>query len=74
MNDARRLFEQELEFSHRISEPISIGWTHLRLARLASDGAERKMHTEAARATWLSIDRRDLIQGLDQALDGDDDK
>lgn len=58
---ARKLYEQALGLYERIPEPYSIGGTHLRLARIASDAAERALHVRTAREAWRGIDRPDLI-------------
>jgi tetratricopeptide (TPR) repeat protein len=61
---ARRLYEQALDLYARIPEPYSIGLTHRGLASLAV-GDERTRHLQAARDAWLSIDRPDLVEQLD---------
>ena len=63
---ARKQFEASLVLYLRLPEPYSIGGTHRRIARLASDDSERRGHVEAARAAWLSIDRPDLVKELDK--------
>ncbi len=68
---ARKQFEDALVLYQRIPEPYSIGWSHRRLARLASDVGERSRHVEAARAAWLSIDRPDLVKRLDEEFGED---
>ncbi|HEV3459918.1 MAG TPA: tetratricopeptide repeat protein [Thermoanaerobaculia bacterium] len=65
-NEARDRFVEALSLYSRIAEPYSIGETHRRLARLARTEAERRRNVDAARAAWRSIDRPDLIAGLDQ--------
>ena len=50
----------------RIAEPFSIGWSHIRLARLVPTPAERNEHLEAAREAWKRIDRPDLIEGMEK--------
>ena len=62
---ARRQYEAALALYQRIEEPYSIGWTYRRLARIATDPAERSRFAAAARAAWLSIDRPDLVAELD---------
>ena len=57
--------QQALELYHRIPEPYSIGQTHRRLARTASDEAERSRHLDAAREAWRSIDPPDPVAELD---------
>ncbi|MEK6322387.1 MAG: tetratricopeptide repeat protein [Acidobacteriota bacterium] len=68
---ARKRFEDALALYQRIAEPYSIGRSHRRLARLASDDGERRRHVEATRAAWLSIDRPDLVKGLDEEFGAD---
>ena len=57
---ARTHYDAALAIYKRIPEPYSIGWTHLRLARLAADD-ERRRHVDAAKEAWQSIGRGDLI-------------
>jgi tetratricopeptide (TPR) repeat protein len=64
---ARAAWQQALTLYTRIPEPYSIGWTHHRLARIAT-GAQQAAHIAAARQAWTSIDRPDLLPHLD-ALD-----
>ncbi|HLM47775.1 MAG TPA: tetratricopeptide repeat protein [Myxococcaceae bacterium] len=66
---ARQLFERSLSLYMSISDPYSIGMTHRRLARLASDATERRHHITAARQAWESINRPDLVQGLHDEFD-----
>jgi hypothetical protein len=66
LESATGSYEQALHLYERIPEPYSIGRTHLRLARLAADAQERSQHIRAARAAWLSIDRPDLVEELDE--------
>jgi tetratricopeptide (TPR) repeat protein len=63
-DDARTRFEEALQLFVLISEPFSIGTTHHRLARLASDTDERKSHVIAAIAAWEQIKRDDLIAAI----------
>ena len=65
-DEARADYVAALELYAKIPEPYSIGWSHLRLARLAPTPAERARHVEAARAAWLRIDRPDLVAELDE--------
>jgi tetratricopeptide (TPR) repeat protein len=58
-------FAEALALYRRIPEPYSMGWSHVRLARLG-DGDEKLRHLEAARAAWTGIDRPDLISSLEQ--------
>ena len=44
-----------------VPEPYSIGFTYGRLARRAATPEEAADHREAARKTWESIGRQDLI-------------
>jgi tetratricopeptide (TPR) repeat protein len=62
----RQKFLDALELYSRIPEPNSIGWTQVRLARLAGSEEERGRHVAAARAAWQSIDRPDLVQLLEK--------
>jgi tetratricopeptide (TPR) repeat protein len=62
---AKSRYDEALALYQRIPEPYSIGWTHRRLARLASEETERSRHIEAARAAWLSINRPDLNRELE---------
>ena len=63
---ARGLFIESLALYERIQEPYSIGGSHLRLARLAEDEAERAQHIEAAKAAWASIGFDDLVADLEE--------
>ncbi|WP_437553827.1 tetratricopeptide repeat protein [Sorangium sp. So ce367] len=63
---ARARYQEALALYQRIQEPYSIGCTHSSLTAIASDSATRRWHVEAARSAWQSIDRADLIAGLDQ--------
>jgi hypothetical protein len=60
------IYEQALHLYERIPELYSIGRTHQRLARIAAAPDERNRHLQAARDTWLSIDRPDLVKELGQ--------
>ena len=60
---ARRAYVQALALYVQIAEPYSIGWTHVRLARIAT-GAARAQHVAAARDAWGTIDRPDLLDWL----------
>jgi len=57
-------YEEALRLYQCIEEPYSIGWTHLRLARLSADQSP-KAHVNAAREAWRSIKRDDLVAELD---------
>ncbi|WP_234023865.1 tetratricopeptide repeat protein [Sorangium cellulosum] len=65
---ARARYEEALVLYQRIPEPYSVGWTHRRLAAIAPDSSTKRLHVDAARAAWRSIDRRDLIARLDREL------
>ena len=64
--EARKMFLDALQLYERIPEPYSIGWTRIRLARLAPTPAERDEHLKAAREAWKRIDRPDLIEGMEK--------
>ncbi len=64
--EARANFETALALYERIPEPYSIGWTQVRLARLATDETERDALVRAARLAWTQIDRPDLVAQLDE--------
>jgi hypothetical protein len=64
-DDAEERFLAALALYKRIPEPYSIGWTHRGLARLASEDDARRAHVSAARESWRSIGRDDLITQLD---------
>ncbi|MGH8615260.1 MAG: tetratricopeptide repeat protein, partial [Gammaproteobacteria bacterium] len=49
---ARQKYRKALALYQRIPEPYSMGWTHLRLARLAETDDERRAHAAAAREAW----------------------
>ncbi|HEX8493663.1 MAG TPA: tetratricopeptide repeat protein [Pyrinomonadaceae bacterium] len=65
-DNAKILFFDALELYQRISEPYSLGWTHRRLARLATDETERQQHIQAARTAWESIGFAHLVKDLDE--------
>ena len=65
---ACRRWREALALYAKISEPYSIGQTHIRLARRAATPGEAADHRQAAREAWESIDRPDLIE---QYLDKD---
>lgn len=58
---ARGRYEQALTLYQRISDRFSIGFTHLKLAAIATSNHERDQHTRLAREAWLSIGRQDLL-------------
>jgi tetratricopeptide (TPR) repeat protein len=64
--EARANFETALALYERIPEPYSIGWTQVRLARLATEEKERNALVRAARLAWTQIDRPDLVAQLDE--------
>jgi len=64
--EARKEFFDALKLYERISEPYSIGWSHIRLARLAPTPAERDEHLKVAREVWKRIDRPDLIRRMEK--------
>ncbi len=55
-------FNAALALYRRIPEPYSIGWSLVRLARLAPDPASRRELVAQARSAWESIDRADLVE------------
>ena len=63
---AKQSFITALELYERINDPYSIGFAHQRLARVATNEAERQQHIQAARAAWESIGLTDLIKDLDE--------
>ena len=67
--EARKNFETALALYERIPEPYSIGWTQVRLARLATDETERASFVKAARLAWTQIDRPDMVAELDEEFD-----
>ena len=69
--EARSRFEEALSLYQRIPEPYSIGMTHKRLARLASDDEARRHHVSAAREAWQLLNRPDLLQQLDKEFGND---
>jgi tetratricopeptide (TPR) repeat protein len=62
---ARAQYEQALALYQAIPEPYSVGWTLVRLARLAPPGEERTRNWTAACQAWVSIGRDDLIESLE---------
>ncbi len=63
---ARTLYQRALELYERIPEPYSIGSAHRSLARVTRNEEESRRHVEAARDSWLSIGRTDLVEALDR--------
>ena len=72
-HDAARIcYEEALALYERIKEPYSIGAAQTRLARLAAPGPAREQRLAAARQAWMSIDRPDLVETLDEEPEADD--
>src|SRR6266540_925833 len=72
-HDAARIcYEEALPLYERIKEPYSIGAAQTRLARLAAPGPAREQRLAAARQAWMSIDRPDLVETLDEEPEADD--
>lgn len=65
-SEAREKYLEALQIFERIEEPFSIGWTHLRLARVEDNARAIADHLHAAKAAWTQIGRQDLIAQLDQ--------
>jgi len=65
-DQARERYEVALKLYGRIPEPYSMGWTLVRLARIAADENRRHDDVQAAREAWTSIKRRDLVESLDR--------
>lgn len=63
-DNARKAYQLALDVYERIHELYSVGWTQNRLADLAF-GQERSDYLAAARKTWTSIDRLDLVDQID---------
>jgi tetratricopeptide (TPR) repeat protein len=61
---AGQCYEEALPLYRRIPEPYSIGWTHVRLARIATEPDERLRHAREARVNWQLIRRDDLLKSL----------
>ncbi len=69
---AKEFFYKALSLYEKSREPYSIGFAHLRLARLELEGStERRNHARAARGAWLSIKRPDLIEQWLKEFDED---
>jgi predicted negative regulator of RcsB-dependent stress response len=62
---ARARYDKALSRYQAIPEPYSIGWTLIRLARLAPDSSERTRTWKAAREAWVSIGREDLVEAIE---------
>jgi tetratricopeptide (TPR) repeat protein len=67
---ARARYEQALPLYQSIADPYSVGWTHVRLARLCPAGKERLEHWTTARQAWASIGREDLIEAAVLEFEG----
>lgn len=65
-DEARANFATALALYELIPESNSIGWTQVRLARLATEKEERATRVKAARLAWMQIARPDLVQQLDE--------
>jgi tetratricopeptide (TPR) repeat protein/transcriptional regulator with XRE-family HTH domain len=63
---AKQAYEEALDLFERIPEPYSIGWTHVRLARLEKSKNGRREHVAKASLCWKQIDRPDLVESLRQ--------
>jgi tetratricopeptide (TPR) repeat protein len=61
---AQGRFEQALALYERISEPYSIGLSHVRLARITDDRESRTRHLHEARVCFEKINRPDLVTQL----------
>jgi tetratricopeptide (TPR) repeat protein len=61
---AREYYDEALSLYAKVPEPNSMGWTHLKIARLELDHSLRMRSIAAAASAWRSIDRPDLIQSL----------
>jgi hypothetical protein len=61
---ARARYEQALPLYQAITEPFSVGWALVRLARLDPAGSERLDRWEAAVQAWTSVGREDLIEAI----------
>jgi tetratricopeptide (TPR) repeat protein len=66
LTEARAKYTDALQLYEQIAEPYSIGWAHVRLARVENDPILREAHLKAARAAWTQIDRPDLIAELEE--------
>ncbi|HEX6100188.1 MAG TPA: hypothetical protein VF432_27995 [Thermoanaerobaculia bacterium] len=70
-DEAMSRYHAALALYERIRKPFSIGHTHRRLVRLATDEDSRTAHVTAAREAWRSIKRDDLVTQLDAEFGGD---
>jgi tetratricopeptide (TPR) repeat protein len=66
---ARARYEQALSLYRAITAPYAVGWTHVRLARLATSDRMRSRHWKAAREAWAGIERMDLIASITAGFD-----
>jgi tetratricopeptide (TPR) repeat protein len=64
--EARRNFEMALRLFEQTEEPLWIGLTNLRLARLAENELVRTQYTQTARKIWERTNRPDLIRKLEE--------
>ncbi len=64
LDGARAQYERALPLYQAIPAPYSIGWALVRLARLDLPGDDRTRHWTAARQTWASGGRDDLIESV----------
>ena len=64
-DESEERYLRALTLYEKLPQLHSIGMTHRRLARLASDEGARRDHVSAAREAWRSIGRDDLIAQLD---------
>lgn len=62
---ARFRYEEALSLCEKIREPYSLGLVHVRLALLQAEGSiERRQHIQAARESWETIGRTELLEML----------
>jgi len=62
---ARRCYEKSLTLFVRNEDPYYVGEVHQRLARV-TEANDRRRHVQAARDSWVGIDRPDLVAELDR--------
>jgi tetratricopeptide (TPR) repeat protein len=65
-DSAKSYFDESLTLYSQVQELYSMGWAHVRLARIAKPSDDRQHHIKAARKAWTCIKRLDLVEGLDQ--------
>jgi tetratricopeptide (TPR) repeat protein len=63
---AREKFQEAVDLYEKVSDPYSIGWARVRLARIASTSEEKQQHVQAAREAWTRIKQPDLVEWLDK--------